>query len=310
MRLVARDERRRPDRLHGAAYTCAGLVTCKGGRPGSYGSYELDAATLASWGVDFVKMDHCHLPAGNHSDRELYGRMSAALNATGRPITFSLCQWGEDDVWRWGARVAQMYRVSMDHLPFWSWGRGAAGRGVGSGTREIIEWMGALDPSVWTTRAGWMDPDFLMTLYWPTMDFVASRTEYSFWAMWSAPLLVATDVRNLSAAKRSILLNPEVIAIDQDGSDTGARRVRNESSGAQLWARPLADGDRAVLLFNGAAGGANLSVGVGWADVGWDGAEVAVRDVWQRRDLGRFARGFRGSLAPRDVLLLRLRRCK
>ena len=122
-------------------YTCVGAKTCKGDRPGSFGHYERDAQTLASWGVDFVKMDHCGLSgiAVNHTDRELYGAMSAALNATGRPMTFSLCQWGMHDVWEWGGSVAQMYRIQMDHLPFW---RGpqptAAGAGIGQGTSQVI----------------------------------------------------------------------------------------------------------------------------------------------------------------------------
>ena len=72
-------------------YTCVGTTTCKGGRPGSYGHYEEDAKTLAEWGVDMVKMDHCSKP-GNETDQSLYGQMSKALNATGRPILFSLCQ--------------------------------------------------------------------------------------------------------------------------------------------------------------------------------------------------------------------------
>ena len=79
------------------------------------------------------------------------------------------------------------------------------------------------------------------------MDFVASRTEYSFWAIWSAPLLVATDVRGLTARKREILMNADVIAIDQDTSGTAADRVRNDSRGIQLWARGLANQDQAVM---------------------------------------------------------------
>jgi len=90
-----------------------------------------------------------------------------------------------------------------------------------------------------------------MTLWGGTMDFIASRTEYSLWAMWSAPLLIATDVRNLTAEKASILLNKEAIAINQDALAHAADRLRNDSAtGEQLWARPLANGDRAVLLFH------------------------------------------------------------
>ena len=128
----------------------------------------------------------------------------------------------------------------MDHLPFWSFPTNAtSGVGYGQGTAEIIEFVADLTPSKWTRRFGWLDPDFLMTLFAPTMGEArhptrtmprvaslhrardgcwwqaASRTEVSFWAMWSSPLLVATDVRNMTAAKRALLMNPEVIAIDQ-----------------------------------------------------------------------------------------------
>jgi alpha-galactosidase len=182
-------------------YTCVGTETCKGHRPGSFEHYELDAQTLADWGVDLIKMDHCG-NKGNYTDQQLYGSMSAALNKTGRPIVFSMCQWGLADVWEWGAEVAQMYRIQMDHLPFWSIPTKGSGAGYSEGTKNIIEWMAHLQPSKWTKKAGWLDPDFLMTLYEPTMDFTASRTEYTFWAVWSAPLLVSTDLRKLSDEKK------------------------------------------------------------------------------------------------------------
>lgn len=115
-------------------YTCVGTETCRRGRPGSYGHYQQDADTLASWGIDFVKADNCARPA-NISDQQLYTDFSQALNKTGRPILFSLCQWGTDDVLQWGAEVGQMFRVQMDHLPVWTtypWFK-AAGEGIGQG---------------------------------------------------------------------------------------------------------------------------------------------------------------------------------
>lgn len=100
-------------------YTCIGTETCRRNRPGSYGHYEQDANTLASWGVDMVKTDYCNRPA-NETGQDLYTQFSQALNATGRPMLFYLCQWGEDQVWDWAGEIAQMYRVQMDHLPFWN----------------------------------------------------------------------------------------------------------------------------------------------------------------------------------------------
>lgn len=202
-------------------YTSVGDKTCKGDRPGSYGYYEKDANTMAEWEVDYVKMDHCGNKF-NHTDQELYGNMSRALNQTGRPILFSLCNWGEANVWEWGAEIAQMARVQMDHLPFFHWGGDSAGVGYGEGVAEIIEWMAHLQPSKYTRPHGWLDPDFLMTRYL-TMNLVESRTEFSFWSLWSAPLMVATDVRHLNKDKREILLNKEVIDIS---TSIDVRRAR------------------------------------------------------------------------------------
>ena len=150
----------------------------------------------------------------------------------GRPILFSLCEWGESDVVDWGSQVAQMYRVQVllmtiivvvklfnnvsqqDHLPFWHFPPLSLGTGYGGGTVDIIEYMAYLKPSQYNRPYGWMvcplrvhacichshfpkDPDFLETLFYPTMNFVDSRTEYTFWSLWSAPLIIATDLRNL-----------------------------------------------------------------------------------------------------------------
>jgi alpha-galactosidase len=293
-------------------YTCVGTKTCKGDRPGSYGHYEQDARTLASWGVDFIKMDHCGLSGIQASDKEMYGNMSRALNATGRPITFSLCQWGDDEVWKWGAGVAQMFRVQMDHLPLWWLPTTSSGAGVGQGTLQVIEWMAQLRPSNWTRQYGWLDPDFLMTLYWPTMDYVASRSEYTFWCLWSSPLLVSTDVRHMTADMRSILMNPEAVAINQDESFTSGDRLRKDLNGGQLWARPLANGDKAIVLFHGAISSDAKPVNVTcrWVELGWpSSARVSVRDVWERQEYGTFEGSFTAEyLAPRDVRFLRLRR--
>lgn len=128
-------------------------------------------------------------------------------------------------------------RIQSDHLPLWSCPGsqcGGSGAGFGQGTKEIIEFVATLKPAKFTEQFAWLDPDFLMTMFFPTMDFIESRTEYSFWTLWSAPLLVSTDVRNLSPNKKEILMNEEVIAINQDESFTSGNRIRNESDGSQV----------------------------------------------------------------------------
>lgn len=85
----------------------------------------------------------------------------------------------------------------MDHIPFWHFPNTAAGKGFGQGTKDIIEYMATLDLVSIVKPYSWPDPDFLETLFFPTMNYIDSRTEFTFWSLWSAPLLVATDIRNL-----------------------------------------------------------------------------------------------------------------
>jgi alpha-galactosidase len=141
------------------------------------------------------------------------------------------------------------------------------------------------------------------------MDFIASRTEMTFWCLWSSPLMVATDPRHLSADKRAILMNPEAIAVNQDPLATAGDMVRNASRPpeGQLWARELAGGEKAVVLLNPWADHGALALRVDWAELGWPaGAAVAVRDLWAREDLGVFAAGWNRSVGARDVAFLRL----
>jgi alpha-galactosidase len=291
-------------------YSCVGTETCKKNRPGSYGHYETDANTFAKWGADMVKADYCNKPS-NETGKDLYTQFSAALNATGRPILFAMCQWGEDEVYNWGGDIAQMYRIQMDHIPFWNFGPSAAGEGYGTGTKNIIDYMGDLHPSKYVRPHAWMDPDFLETMFEPyTMNFTNSRTEFSFWSLWSAPLLMATDPANLSDEKRSIIMNPEVIAINQDKLFTAGERIRNDNTttGGQVWSRPLQNGDVAVILFN--SGNHNdVTVGVTWPELGWASEDqVSIRDLWAQKTVGTQTQGVESVLAAHDVSMLRLTR--
>ncbi|EDQ92942.1 uncharacterized protein MONBRDRAFT_30876 [Monosiga brevicollis MX1] len=294
--------------LYFGLYTCVGTQTCRGGRPGSYGNYEKDAQTVADWGLDFIKADNCHRPS-NLTEQEAYGNFSAALNATGRPMLFSTCEWGDQDVASWGGNVAQMWRIQMDHIPFWHFPPKAAGYGFGQGTADIIEYIATLNPSNLTGPYNWMDPDFLETLFPITMNFVDSRTEYSFWSLWSAPLLVATDLRNLSDEKRAIVANEEVIAIDQDELGQAGDRIFNHSDGSQVWRKNLQNGDLAVIFYN-AHNSANASlINVTWTQLGLDTTdERDVRDVWAKTTIAEHISGWYGvrDLAPHDVRFYRL----
>lgn len=273
-------------------YTCIGTQTCKKGRPGSYGHYETDANTFAKWNVDMVKADNCHHPDTNETQQELFTQFSQALNATGHPMLFHICNWGEEGVLDWGPKISQMYRTQMDHIPLWQYPPQAAGEGYGQGTKEIIDYMADLHPNGHNGPYQWMDPDFLETLFEPiTMNYTNSRTEMAFWTLWSAPLLVATDPADMSDEKKSILMNPEVLAVANDPLFTSGERLYNKTNGAQLWSRKLSNDDLAVIAYN-SDNFDELSITFTAEELGWMAEdEVNVRCLWGRKDVGKFEAG-------------------
>jgi len=246
-------------------YTCIGTQTCKNNLPGSFGHYDIDAKTFVSWGIDYVKADNCNKPS-DFTEQQLFSNFSFYLNKTsveaGHPLWFSLCEWGVSDVISWGGTVANMYRIQQDHLPLWDCGApicqgptGWGGPGFGQGTKQIIEYVATLPQELWsgpnTATQGFGDPDFLMTMYPVTFDVTKSQSEFSFWALWSAPLIVATDMANMTSEKRQILANTAVIAVDQDPLGKPGYRLFNNSDGTQMWLKNCADGSLVVLLYNG-----------------------------------------------------------
>jgi len=287
-------------------YTCIGTETCRRHRPGSYGHFEQDANTMAEWGIDLVKTDNCNRPK-NETEEAQFTALSNALNATGRPILFSLCEWGEEGVENWGGKVSQMWRIQMDHLPFWHFPPNAAGHGLGQGTADVIEYIGTLDLTNNTGPFNHMDPDFLETLFPLTFTFIDSRTEFSFWSLWSAPLFVATDMRNLTAEKREILTNEEVIAIDQDPLSITGKRIFNATDGGQAWSKPLEQGNLAVILYN-SHNKNNITVTVTWDQLGLNpNKSFEVRDLWQKKSLGQVSGKFESrTLPPHDVQMLKI----
>jgi alpha-galactosidase len=256
-----------------------------------------------------VKCDNCNRPGG-YTEQQLFANFSRYLNATGRSMYFSLCEWGESNVQAWGADVGQGYRIQMDHLPLWELPTHAAGMGFGQGTYDIIEYIATLQPSTFIKQYGWMDPDFLMTLFWPTMTFTYSKTEFSFWALWSAPLIVSTNIYNMTDEKKSILMNAEVIAVDQDPLHTAGDRLANNSDKTEIWSRPMANGDKVVLLFNGNFF-ESKNVTVPWAMIGFGNtthpATAAVVDVWLHQHLGNVTSSYTAvRIPPTDVVMLRV----
>ncbi|MCC9306559.1 NEW3 domain-containing protein [Kitasatospora sp. RB6PN24] len=240
-------------------YESAGTLTCAG-YPGSLGHEKQDAASFASWGVDYLKYDNCYNQGIPGLQR--YSVMRDALAATGRPIIYSICSWGTDGVAGWGSGVGNLWRTTGDinasyGSMLWNF-------------HQNVQLAGGAGPDAWN------DPDMLEV--GDGMTTAEDRSEFSLWAEMAAPLISGADLRTASADTMAIYGNREVIAVDQDRLGKQGKPV-SLSGGLDVLAKPLADGSVAVTLFNENATPATISTTA--AAVGLPGAEgYLLRDLW------------------------------
>ena len=271
-------------------YSSPGPNTCAG-YEGSYGHEEQDARTYATWGIDYLKYDWCG--ARNlYTDEEmqaLYQKMGDALLNSGRPILYSLCQYGRAEVWKWGADVGgNAWRTTGDIRDTWD------------SMTTIGFAQGELAP--WAKPGHWNDPDMLEIGNGGMTDD-EYRMHMSLWSILSAPLLAGNDLRDMSPSILAILTNREVIAIDQDKEGKQGHRV-TKSGEQEVWAKPLSGGAQAVGLFNRGAEAAKVSVK--WAEVGLESAPKAVRDLWTHSDVKVDGPAYSISVPMHGVVLLRV----
>jgi len=263
--------------------TCAGFV-------GSYGHEEQDAITYAAWGVDYLKYDWCSAKDvySGRASPAAYAKMATALQSTGRPIIYSLCNYGEDYVTAWGSKVgSNLWRTTSDIQDSWE---------------KMISNIEAQASDANSAGPGhWNDPDMLQVGR-GGMTQAEYRTHMSLWAMASAPLLAGNDIRVMSSETSSILLNSEVIAVDQDRLGTQATRIRNGD--IERWLKPLADGSVAVAYVN--LGSTPAQVEVSIQDLHLANAVTTARDLWAHTSLPLGGDGFSRLVPSHDVLMLKL----
>ena len=246
-------------------YSSPGPKTC-GGYEGSYGHEVQDAKTLAAWGIDYLKYDWCS--AGKIYDGKtevpaVYQRMGQALADSGRPIVFSLCEYGMMDPWKWGAQVGgSLWRTAGDISDSWE-----SMTEIGFSQSEVASYAGP---------GHWNDPDMLEVGN-GGMTEDEYRTHMTLWSMLAAPLIAGNDLREMSASTKSILLNKEVIAIDQDALGAQGHRL-SQSGDQEIWIKPLSGGAVAVALFN--RSGSAVPMKVGLKELGIPPG-VSVRDLWR-----------------------------
>jgi alpha-galactosidase len=284
------------DYIHGLGlkfgiYSDAGDKTC-GGRPGSQGREYQDAAQYAAWGVDYLKYDWCS--TGTRDAQEAYTLMSDALRATGRAIVLSMCEWGNHKPWLWARNVGNSWRTTGDI--FDKWEGSDPGHAWAHSLVDILDQNAELYP--YSGPGGWNDADMLEVGNGGMSDD-EYRAHFAMWAMLASPLMAGNDIATMTAATRTILTNAEVIAIDQDPLGQQARRVAKHGD-VEVWARPLADGGRAVALLNRGKDAASISVD--WTAIGYPAKlKARIRDLWEHKDLppatGRFEANVRSHAA-------------
>ncbi|XP_010546253.1 PREDICTED: alpha-galactosidase 1 isoform X1 [Tarenaya hassleriana] len=255
-------------------YADAGYFTCSKTMPGSLGHEEHDAMTFAEWGIDYLKYDNCNNDGSKPTVR--YPVMTRALMKTGRPIFFSLCEWGDMHPALWGFQVGNSWRTTNDISDNWPSMVSRA---------DMNEVYAEL-----ARPGGWNDPDML-----EVGNGGMAKDEYivhfSIWAISKAPLLLGCDIRNMTKETMEIVSNKEVIAVNQDPLGVQAKKVRMEGD-LEIWAGPLSGYRVALLLVN--RGPLRSAITAHWDDIGIPANSIVeARDLWEHKTL---AQKFVGNL--------------
>jgi alpha-galactosidase len=285
-------------------YSSPGPITCARFKA-TYGFEEQDAKLYASWGVDYLKYDLCSFEVlmwsaqidhpndpeiGNRMMKTAYAKIRAALDRTGRPIVLSLCQYGRDDVWTWGASVGgNLWRTTGDIQD--NYDRMAT---IGFGQAGLAKYAGP---------GHWNDPDMLEVGngHMTTDEY---RTHMSLWALLAAPLLAGNDLSKMTPETKSILMNKAVIAIDQDKLGKQGDRVRADG-GLEVWSKPLSGGAVAVGLFNRTTSAAPISVTMSELGLARAGR---IESMWPDSTYKKDGAGVSATVPAHGVVLLRIER--
>jgi alpha-galactosidase len=160
--------------------------------------------------------------------------MRDGLYAAKRPIVFSICEWGSNKPWEWAGEVGNLWRTTGDITDTWD--------------SMLENFLQQKDFAKYAGPGHWNDPDMLEVGN-GGMTTEEYKTHFSLWCMVAAPLLAGNDIQNMSAETKSILLNKEMIAVDQDSLGRQGICWR-DNGGYQIWFKPLAHNEKAICLLN------------------------------------------------------------
>jgi len=281
-------------------YSDAGTKTCQG-RPGGRGYEFQDARQYAAWGVDYLKYDWCN--TGTQDAPASYGLMRQALDAAGRPIVFSICEWGKNKPWLWGNGIGNLWRTTGDIQDRWGgsekWPDGSC---CSNGVLAIVDQQVGLES--FAGPGHWNDPDMLEVGN-GGMTITEYRSHFSLWSILAAPLIAGNDLSNMTPEIHDILTNKDVISVDQDPLGREGRRVRKDGD-LEIWAREMAGGNRAAVLFNRST--SEQQITLNWEDLGYPShLPAAVRDLWDHKDLGKFTGSFSARVPSHGVVMVMVR---
>ncbi len=275
-------------------YSDAGTMTCAK-RPGSLGHEYQDALKYASWDVDYLKYDWCH--TSTQDARAAYALIRNALNATGRPIVLSICEWGTAKPWLWGKAVGgNLWRTTGDISDKWE-----TKEKDSLGMLNILDLQNGIES--YAGPGHWNDPDMLEVGN-GGMTTEEYRAHFALWSILAAPLIAGNDLRDMKPEIHDILTNKEVIAVNQDPLGSEGRRVVKDGD-LEVWARQMQDGSRAVVLLNRAV--IEKEISFSWENLGYPShLNAKVRDLWQAKDLGQFKEKFSTTVAPHSAVMVRV----
>lgn len=280
-------------------YSCAGVKTCQG-RPGSRGYEFHDARQYAAWGVDFVKYDWCNVST---QDAEAsYTLMRDAIYAAGRPVVFSLCEWGLSKPWLWAENVGHMWRTTGDLRDNWSIPDAKGGYTWGGGVLINLSMQKELENFAGPDH--WNDPDYLVVGN-GGLNEAESRAHFSMWCMLAAPLFATNDLRNMDPSTQEILTNKEAIAVDQDPLGKQGSMIREIDRKVEIWKKELSDG-YAFCILNKDDKPRNLAFT--WKEFGIDDTGLEATNIWDNTtEVIQPEKSMQYGIESHDVVFLRIK---
>jgi alpha-galactosidase len=289
-------------------YSDAGWKTC-GGHPGSRGHEYQDAMKYAEWGIDYLKYDWCNTDALNAEGA--YLTMRDAIYAAGRPIVFSICEWGNNNPWEWGGKIGHLWRTTGDinncfdcennHGTWSSWG-----------VLQIIDMRNNDTLRKYAGPDHWNDPDMMEV--GNGMSVNEDRAHFTMWCMLAAPLIAGNDLRHMSRETLEILTNKEVISIDQDKLGIQGF-VYKKLNNVEVWVKPLEGSGLAVCFLNRDQTPQNIEFdwkaypvddGLSQLHIDFNKTTYQIRDLWAKKAAGTTDQKFKAAVPGHDVIMLRL----